>query len=269
MRLLLTLLFTLSIFCNIHAEGDVEPEPNIAVLGGEPSGIVDGCVNIITGTFIDHSVDMVTAGVQPLALERLYTSKTGWIVHPAEGLCLDGVYGSRHLHHIQSGMGTEYEGNESRYKICQSNYKHGLTNCSSGVINARTNPRNLQMEGKFGLSSNKPIQLINGAGTTKYFIERDTQDYNNDDTPAYKKTYCYDLTKEIKPNGNSTHYTYQDTNDFGTIAKRIATQNSVNQPLNHLRFHYQSGPKFLNTRLVILSNLQQRWPMIGPAVQCN
>jgi hypothetical protein len=29
-------------------------EQNIATLGGEPSAIVDGCVNVITGTFIDQ-----------------------------------------------------------------------------------------------------------------------------------------------------------------------------------------------------------------------
>jgi Domain of unknown function (DUF6531) len=41
---------------------------------GMPSGIVHGCVSVISGDFIDSEVDIELPGPQPLALQRVYSS---------------------------------------------------------------------------------------------------------------------------------------------------------------------------------------------------
>lgn len=60
------LLITVSAFCE-----DTPQAPLLASIETEPSGIVDGCVNVISGSFFEHAVDLVVPGPEPLKIERL------------------------------------------------------------------------------------------------------------------------------------------------------------------------------------------------------
>ena len=46
----------------------------LADIDGEPSSIVAGCVNVITGDFVDMRQDFVMSGSTPIKIERSYSS---------------------------------------------------------------------------------------------------------------------------------------------------------------------------------------------------
>ena len=46
----------------------------LANLHGIPSMLVHGCVNVLTGDYLDFDTDLILAGSEPFALERHYCS---------------------------------------------------------------------------------------------------------------------------------------------------------------------------------------------------
>lgn len=56
-----------------------------AEVEGDPSSIIAGCVNAVTGTYSESEVDIVIPGPEPLSLQRFYCS-ADW----AEGTLCNG-----------------------------------------------------------------------------------------------------------------------------------------------------------------------------------
>ena len=44
------------------------------VFGGEPSGLIEGCVDAITGNYVVSQVDWVVEGAEPISIQRRYLS---------------------------------------------------------------------------------------------------------------------------------------------------------------------------------------------------
>lgn len=47
-------------------------------LEGEPSGMIDGHVNVISGAFVDSEVDMIIPGPEPLRVSRAWTQPASY-----------------------------------------------------------------------------------------------------------------------------------------------------------------------------------------------
>lgn len=117
----------------------------------EPTAIVNNCVNVITGMYMDSEVDYLIQGAEPFSFQRCYISTPGE----------DGPLGygwSRNYFgkikkykksqakrekraFVYDSLGSVYHYGRyyDSYKLFRECYKTHVTNCASGVISARTN----------------------------------------------------------------------------------------------------------------------------------
>ena len=130
-----------------------------STLEGDPSGIVAGCVNVISGDFFDIQRDLVIEGPEPLVLERSYSSSdysqgglsNGWHFNLQGSVEYDNesTPPSRHKTYEVSYKGGY--GRELRFRadkkdktmlVHSSCFQHGISNTGSGSISAYTNLKN-------------------------------------------------------------------------------------------------------------------------------
>lgn len=74
--ILRVLLAFVLFFSSVIANESNQSVP-LADTNGEPSGIVNGSVSVITGSYLDHEVDLVVPGSEPLTFSRSYCSNGG------------------------------------------------------------------------------------------------------------------------------------------------------------------------------------------------
>lgn len=195
--LILTLLFCFSLNASndfdtstLDAITDSNTENSAVInLTGAPSSVVFGCVNVITGDYLDHECDLVIAGNDPITFERSYTSSD----HSYHSLQTSWF----HNHHAtvrfdpESSFGTSicnidgcrfWATNETlpaRHEACEDLYvpsfqfEKGYTNCSSGEISGRTNLMNYHM--KYTLKFTE-CWLTEGSGQVQHFVRRKSDD---------------------------------------------------------------------------------------------
>lgn len=201
------------------------------------SSMVDGCVNAITGDFIDSANDLVVVGPEPLVFERFsssadYTSNkfcSGWRHNHDCWLKRKRVEAEKmkdpdslQVTYVEaSGRVTSYKGtyydnlHYVRTRLIEGGSNLGLTNCGSGVISGKTNPKNNHIEyykKGHGIVMNAPN------GSQLFFNER--------------KGHSYDLEKENKASTRALYYTYDKKHKIADI--RLA--NSAQTTLSSLHF---------------------------------
>ena len=74
MKKIISLLF---IFCTATLCSDEEQNQtplSLASLEGEPSSIAHGCVSAITGDYVENQADLYIPGVEPILIQRSYSS---------------------------------------------------------------------------------------------------------------------------------------------------------------------------------------------------
>lgn len=243
-----THLFVLFILlsCNFSLHGkNNEPdnfipeafEKNLASLGGGPSAMVNGCVNAITGAYIEYSTDMVVPGPEPILMQKSYTSYSGWRLIGHEYIdCQRDTFDRRVVTHLKDGMGTCYDSiNIEAFGLAKRNFIYGLTNCGQGKICGQTNPNNQ----KIYFENLRKAVLIDGAGVRKIY-ENDLQD---------KETY--NLKSIHKPNGNlSIVNNSLKKNPFIYGAASIFNFNADRQGLNQISYDikdFQIDPRIIAT----------------------
>lgn len=137
----------------------IESEPYfnpIVNINAEPSCIVNNCVNVITGAFVNAETDLVVAGATPIVIRREYSSYTrkegtlgrGWNINHygkikyAKGDKVDKalLYENSTLPILLKATGSIFEYHYLR--ISDKALSKGVTNCSSGLISGTTNMRN-------------------------------------------------------------------------------------------------------------------------------
>lgn len=162
----------------------------IANLAGDPSAIVGGCVNVITGDFFDTQRDLFMVGGQPLILERSYSSSdfsmgglsNGWhfnIQGVVDERVVKGPYGGE-VPYQSEGM------------ISPEIMHKGLSNNASGYLSGKTNLKNSVLNFNFPQSNN--CILRHGDYSHSIFTKTDENRFT--------------LTSDIKPNGMKLHYNY-------------------------------------------------------------
>ncbi len=195
LKYLSLLLVSLSLFASDNAETN-----NLAYTEFEKSSIVAGCVNAITGTYFSCHQDLVMAGPEPLALERVYTGGNCHInsmqrlwghnhdcylhsfKHPSHGLVAQFIDGSGSSSWHQSKGGP---------MLFQKQWnQRGLTNCHGQIISARTNLKHT----KVGY-----LTVTHCSGRSLSFTKH---------PHSNKYTQYYNVLKDTRPSGNSFNYTY-------------------------------------------------------------
>lgn len=239
MKYITLLLF---IFTHLFAEEDELAAESflMATMANDPSAIVDGKVNVITGNPCIASVDLVIQGAQPIPLTSYYIPEDSaewnlvWDFAKAHKVpdasyrwvvCERGEYPI-----IYKIEGSVKIGQEKFIRYAPSKLNKGISNTASGKISSRTNPMNhiILVDEKY-----KCFTVHRADGTIR----------------SYKKVYHsetdYKLLSEHLPNGNWIFYEYQeipiDKKSFKTILSRIYTTNPSKEKIfASAEFHYSN-----------------------------
>lgn len=234
---------------SLSALGEKYPLSN---LEGEPSSVVGGCVNVISGDFFEFQRDLVLEGPEPLVLERYYSSSdsscgtlhNGWhLNHQGTVIVRDIPIGNpedpqvEYLHHVEykGPFGSEIRFDDSCGRgmmgIHQDVLKRGVTNCGSGQISSRTNLKNLR------LSLKKHGATLKRKGNGKLKFSGKLQYFN--------------LVNEKKPSGICFEYGYK-----GGRLKQVTALNNQKQALQALTFEYfeEKGADKHRPRVIVNSH---------------
>nr|HEV8053082.1 DUF6531 domain-containing protein [Parachlamydiaceae bacterium] len=128
-------------------------------MSATPSSIVGGAVNVITGSYFESASDLVIPGANPIALQRTYNSHNkdkGSLCHSWDlNLPSKATFSSARTSVEVYDRGTRLNFNESTdnyHSISDNDFMSvcigkkqlslGVTNCSKGLLNSRTNIRN-------------------------------------------------------------------------------------------------------------------------------
>ncbi len=211
---------------------------------GEPSSLIHGCVNVITGDFIDFQTDLTMAGSNPLLLERYYCSSDhacgslfhGWNQNIWGGLSQQ--FSTHHNHVVTKGLGKQYVFKERvRQKKDSVGYsllciddrmlRKGITNIGNGKIGAQTNIKNVIVEVERGsLDKREPLvwSVCEGDGTKNYY---NIYDKRNEQKPES----FYFLYKREFPNGCNQLF-----NNYFDQTRAVVTQNKLGKIIDSLQF---------------------------------
>ncbi len=216
MRFVSSLLITILCFSHsIHAnEQNLAKMPDTwANIEAEPSTFIHGCVNAITGDYVESAVDIYIPGVDPLVLQRCYVSSDQETFSPSKGWrsnhqgFLNGEYDSSHyLFCDMQGSQIRFLGSETPLSENKGAKLHpdpeifsrGVTNCANGKISAQNNLKNFRL-----FFHKQEIQVEDGAKTN------------------YKFTKKHGLEQKIErikfPNGNRILYEYHKHHGLSSI----------------------------------------------------
>lgn len=226
-------------------------EQNLAALGGDPSSMVNGCVNTITGTFIDSAIDLYVPGPDPLVVQRMYTNTNGWSINEPELIEF-----KNHKHpivtHNLKGMISTFSKQGDKHRIRAENFRNGLTNCSSSFLSGRTSPHSLEMKVDTSTKSTH-FTLQDGTKSSKRFEKqlRYTRKVSKTTGEGY---YAYGIVYEQKSHGIKTLYNYQDS-PLGWAVKEMFNINCNMQNLNSIEFSYDDFK--VNPRMLAFGNKNQ------------
>jgi len=181
----------------------------------EPLALVHGCVNVVTGEFVQQAADLVVDGPSAIVHNRIYDSGNAnaasligfgftralpltiqWLNNDKRAGCCyaylqerEGVF----LHYCG-----RYGGNGGFYKVSDFIIDKGYTNYSTSGISGASNLHNVLLRhknnGKDFVGGSWEVTL--GCGTKRIYLRRSGTDYS------------FDLTEEILPNGNRLLYEY-------------------------------------------------------------
>src|ERR1700733_15247533 len=159
-----------------------EEPKSLVNLEAEPSSVIHGCVNAITGDYVEFNTDLVVPGIEPLIIQRNYQSSKnggnfgyGWSTNhscrldmelsdypstpererdtpdrrerPTRDRAMRYADNREYILEFHDEMGsiTPFKGTKSGFKINDEAFKKGVTNCAAGEISARTNHKNTRL----------------------------------------------------------------------------------------------------------------------------
>jgi RHS repeat-associated protein len=224
---LILYFISLMLCCGFAAAEDAAaPLATLTSIECEPSGIVDGCVNVISGLFFDYEIDMVIPGPEPLKIERLlqynnphpsdalHMHSSSWTYGHVSSLSLknENVFGhTNYCAYFSKGLE-----NSSVFSIIKEKHQlgtaatprldqflGGITNCSKGAIGAQTNPLNREL-------------------TWSYKVDTFSLRMEDGTSLLYKGKEGGNLLKEHHPSGLHLSYDY----DKHDKLERISLSNS-------------------------------------------
>ena len=222
----------------------------LSEVAGEPSALIGGYVNAVTGTYSEQQTDVYLRGAEPLVFQRYYNSSDwsggylcdGWghnfscwaVVN-----CDDNHYCTILFPHL-SGGGTLFQGNRRAREIREdgnwalpkldciatlndAEQESGLTNCANGTISGRTNITNVSIR----LTGSGHTYATASDGSQRTFVP--PFKHHEKLLPLHLQPIC-----DRKASGNIVQYAYDSQRQI----KRLATTNAAGKPLNWIEFDY-------------------------------
>lgn len=237
-KLLYFLLLSVSLFAKDTFESGFSPSDNpfpLANIEGEPSAVVGGHVNVITGDFVDMQQDLVMKGSEPLIIERSYCSSDRSYSSLCNGwhLNLGGIFGYPMLSKVRQvgwkgphGRELHFQSFDKKnktYRIDPKTLARGVTNNASGIISGKTHLKNIVIHENY--PQKYKAFLSKGDGSS---LEFSSTKHNN----------LSRLEREVKPNGMQLHYEYK-----GEGIRHIVVTNPAGKNMQAVRFDYDDTHK--------------------------
>lgn len=175
-----------------------------ATAAGDPSSIVEGKVNALTGQPCIYSDDLIVQGAEPIRISRFLSSENGWKIGPSLAEVQPTVKGYRIVVWDKSGFPLIYKreskvkiGDEVHERFTPSKKNTPMANTYQGKISGRTNLKNnvILLD-----EQRKKILTVTQADGTMQRYKRVRNDKTN-----------YVLQDEHLPNGNWIIYEYEET----------------------------------------------------------
>ena len=197
----------------------------------EPLALVQGCVNAVTGEFVQQETDLVLSGPAPLFLGRIYDSGLqavesqlgcGFTWAIPRKLTFDYTvnqsWTDKNGYRIKrgttfasleqrEGVSLVYQGarNDQRdgqeYHLFYSSLNYGYTNYSPNGVSGATSLHNVNLLHRdHGHGYGQGTWTVTlGCGTQRIYTRA-----------GCKMPHCWTLAKEIRPDGNRVLYEYDD-----------------------------------------------------------
>ncbi len=220
-------------------------------MSATPSSIVGGAVNVITGNYFESSCDLTTPGANSISLQRIHNSGNkikgslchGWDLNlPSKAIMtleLNNmvVYdrGTRlcFTESIDNFTSISEKGYITKC-IGKKHLNNGVTNCSKGVLNSRTNIKNREFH---YTKDGRICDMLAESGELLSYIKKD------------KDLDQYVLSRNKLPTGCSFKYKY----DNDKRLDRVTSRGTKSNPLSFIEWIYPD--KFQdNPRLLIKSS---------------
>ena len=251
------------VLCKSLSFGIVQSNtPPLAKLEGEPSSFVHGCVNVITGSFCDSSIDLIIHhGTDPLCIERSFvgshlkegTLGVSWFMKHASEISIEKKHSGKL---VQGTLQEDYGGVllfEKQLDSKKDSFDHvplkegflskGVTNTSQGALSGQTNVKNQSLS---AISPNI-CSVKTGSYRVKTYMRF-----------PFSKDKAYRLNYEQKDSGNAFFYKHRYVGNKSQLAVAcIANKNkeikeSVEIPLIS-RKSLKKNPK------VCINSADGRW----------
>lgn len=220
---------------DLFEEGSLD-QHSLSSTEGLLSSIIASHVSAISGEFVDNQIDCTLAGPEPLSLQRSYSSHPSVGIYGFEPVPVNPLrieegkkycaWQFNHLTHLHFQVDVTKQGHHgqvsafvphaffsqmlhrSRVKISEGEYKRvectlplvhqkGVTNCSSGAISGRTNPKNVSAHFH---REYKVCDVTFGSGDCRHYEGRPR------DKESKIGTWKFTPKDEIKANGSQIIY---------------------------------------------------------------
>lgn len=235
-------------------------------ISAAPSSIVGGAVNVITGNYVESECDLVLPGAQALTLTRSFNSSSssrgtlchGWDLNLPSKIEINfdvekgkeefRVLGwQERLHNppTQEAQNepvalihdrganlcfTPYEKKKS-FRISLEQLNQGVTNCSGGALNSRTNIKNRKL--RIDHKHRKTCELHAETGETLYYHRIGKGHFGD----------RYVASKNELPNNCAITYEYDHKDRLFAIASRGKAGNELQRITWHYPDHFELTPE--------------------------
>jgi len=210
---------------------EYQNDPYISAINkGEPSFIIEGCVNVITGDLHFFKQDAVVKGREPIEIPRIYITRNndnkecGWSFFPYILAFYQKEGPSLAIIPEKDGTYLEYEyyktnnKKEKELRVKKESYEFGITNARFSQISGRINVKNNRV-----ITDKKRsyLRVLSPDGGWRYYRWVKRRD-GSKDAKKYPKyplnSYYFILKEELLPNGNYVVYEYDKFNRVTSIS---------------------------------------------------
>ena len=245
------LILLFSLFTSLFANED----SSLSTLANDPSVIIEGKVNAITGEVVDFEQDLTIQGAEPIRLCRAYScgslgggywsfnrfayiskvSKHSWVITEPNGSLIK----YEKTNTVKIG--------EAKYLRCvPKNLNDGFSNTTLGKISSRTNYKN-----NYILLEDAPYRhlIVHAADGTIRTYQTTWIRFDNEQAK-------YRLLSEQLPNGNWILYDYQEKNNIQMLKSIRSTNPSRDKTFAWADFIYEDSkhPNLKNNNFYVLGS---------------
>lgn len=201
-------------------------------ISAEPSSIIGGAVNVITGNYVETERDLVIPGSNPLIIQRNFNSGSkgrgtlchGWDLNFPSNITVyyDDTLGAKDpVSAIVNDRGASllFQGHTNRgLKLDRKQLQYGVTNCSAGILNSRTNIKNKKLSySRYGA---KHCELKEESGENLLY---------KCISSSRGKRLRYTVNKNLLPTGCSFAYEYDEKDRLLRVISKGQNENFISR----------------------------------------